>query len=128
MARRAFVCLLALFLGLSAVVALAAAQTFDDASVGDQFIPIVLEIGWGVELDKAKVRLQYSDSDPAGVTYGGTPPVYALPAGSGDLPSGRRTPGRRAMHARSRPEATTCRRARTTRRTWDSGSRGPGKS
>ncbi|NLW50288.1 MAG: hypothetical protein GXY85_05515, partial [Candidatus Brocadiaceae bacterium] len=60
-------------------------ENADDASVGDQFIPIVLEIGWGVDLSEARVRLGYSDSNPAGVTYGGTPPVYALPAGSGDL-------------------------------------------
>jgi hypothetical protein len=54
----------------------------DDANtpaVGEpnnRFVPLVLQVGNGVNLNLARLRITYSASDPAGVTHDGNPPIW----------------------------------------------------
>ncbi len=61
-----------------------AAGTDDDGSAGEVFVPLVLELPQFVDPAGLTVSFTYPASDPAGVTCGGSPPVYTLPA-SGSL-------------------------------------------
>jgi len=42
----------------------------------NRFVPLVLQVGNGVNVDLARLRITYSASDPAGVTHDGNPPVW----------------------------------------------------
>lgn len=81
------------------------ATTNDDINVAEKFVPIVFELTAPIEvenpatgLERARVRLTYSASDPGNVTVG-TSGSYVLPAG--DFLRIWRKPGNEARDKRS---------------------------
>jgi hypothetical protein len=54
-------------------------------TAGEQFTPLVFELPVPIDPAKAKVRLTYDASDPAGVTREGTAPDYTYTAAPGKL-------------------------------------------
>ena len=61
------------------------ADTPDDLNESEHFTPLVIELSPGFDPTTAQLWIDYSDSDPAGVTHQGTPAVYSLPTGGGLL-------------------------------------------
>lgn len=52
-------------------------DTGDEINLEEQFVPLVIELGAGVDVSLARLRFQYDASDPAGITT--ATPVPGLP-------------------------------------------------